>query len=54
MVELRNCLEEHEESLQKIEMIPPAFQNKFSEYLTQFGQWILEWTDRLAKGQQRS
>jgi hypothetical protein len=51
VVELRNCLKEQEKSLQKLELIPPLFQNNFPMYLENCGQWILEWTDLLAKGQ---
>ena len=53
VVELRNWLGEHERSLKKLELTPPVFQNNFSEYLTNFSQWILEWTSLLAKGQSR-
>lgn len=54
VVELRNCLKEHEKSLQKLGLIPPLFQNSFPMYLENFSQWILEWTDLLAKGQNRA
>ncbi len=51
VVELRNCLKRHEQSLQKLGLVPPVFQNDFSAYLKDFNQWILEWTSRLAEGQ---
>jgi hypothetical protein len=50
IVEIRSCLKDHRESLQKLGISPPAFSNNFAEYLENFSQWILEWTDRLAKG----
>ncbi len=47
VVELRNCLKEHENALQKLEVTPPLFQNNFPLYLEEFGQWLLEWTASL-------
>lgn len=54
VVELRTCLKEHEKSLQKLELVSPVFQNNFPLYLENFTEWILEWTDLLAKGQNKS
>lgn len=54
VVELRNCLKKHEKSLQKLGLVPPLFQNNFPLYLDKFNQWILRWTDLLAKGHQES
>lgn len=54
VVELRNCLKKQEKSLQKLGLIPPPFQNNFPMYLENFSQWIIEWTDLLAKGEIRS
>jgi hypothetical protein len=51
VVELRNCLKEHKNSLQKLGITPPAFHNNFPAYLENFSQWILEWSDLLAKGE---
>jgi len=54
VVELRNCLEEQRESLQKLRISIPLFENNFSAYLKTFTAWILEWTSLLVKGQKRS
>jgi len=51
VVELSNCLKNQENTLQKLGLTPPLFQNNFSAYLENFSQWILQWTDLLAKGQ---
>ncbi len=50
VVEIRNCLKEHEKSLQKLGLTHPPFQKIFSVYLEDFSRWILEWTSLLAKG----
>lgn len=47
VVELRNCLKSHEQSLQKLGITPPLFQNNFSTYLTAFSEWILDWSSSL-------
>ena len=54
VVELRNCVKEHEKSLEKLGIVPPSFQNNISMYLKNFTQWILEWTDLLSKDQSRT
>ncbi len=50
VVALRNCMKEHEMSLQKLGLNPPPFENNFALYLENFSQWVLNWTDLLAKG----
>jgi hypothetical protein len=51
LIELRNCLKDLEKSLHKLKLTPPLFQNNVPTYLENFSQWILEWTNVLAKGQ---
>lgn len=47
IVELRNWLKEHKNSLQKLKLTPLPFKNSFPGYLDDFSQWILEWTSLL-------
>ncbi len=54
VVELRNCLKKQEKILQRLGLVPPPFQNNFSQYLENFSHWILQWTDLLSKGQLHS
>jgi hypothetical protein len=49
VVELCNCLKNQENTLQKLGLTPPLFRNNFSAYLENFSQWILQWTELLAK-----
>ena len=48
VIELRNCLKKHEQSLDKLGITPPLFENNFSTYLTAFSQWVLDWSSHLA------
>ncbi len=51
VVEIRNCLKQHEKLLKKLELMPPPFQNSFPAYLIAFSQWILDWSSSLVKNE---
>lgn len=50
VVEIRNCLKSHQETLQRLRLSPPSFQSNFQIYLQTFSDWLLALTKKLADG----
>lgn len=50
VIEIRNLLMTFQEQLKRLNLIPPPWHNNFHVYLNLFSEWLLEITDKLAKG----
>jgi len=50
VIEIRNLLITIQQKLQRLNLVPPPWQNNFQAYLNAFSEWLLEITRQLAQG----